>query len=66
MGYDVTYTTDLDTHVKAQNILAYKGFLVSGHSEYWTRSMYDAVVKARDGRVSLAFFMADAVYWQVR
>src|SRR5437879_506392 len=65
-GYDVTYATDVDTHTDGGRLLNYRGFLSVGHDEYWSRPMYDAVVAARDAGVNLAFFGANAIYWQVR
>jgi N,N-dimethylformamidase beta subunit-like protein len=65
-GYDVTYTTDVDTHANASALLQSKGLIVSGHDEYWSKEMYDGVQAARDAGVSLAFLGADAVSWQVR
>jgi hypothetical protein len=65
-GYDVTYSTDVDTHANGSRLLNYRGFLSVGHDEYWSRPMYDAVVAARDAGVNLGFFGADAVYWQIR
>jgi hypothetical protein len=65
-GYDVTYNTDLDTHLNPGSLLNYRGFLSVGHDEYWSKPMYDAAVAARDAGVNLAFFGADAVYWQIR
>lgn len=65
-GYDVSYTTDVDTHANGSQLLSYRGFLSSGHDEYWSKPMYDAAVAARDTGVNLAFFGANAIYWQVR
>src|SRR5256886_4812390 len=65
-GYDVTYATDIDTHSNGGRLLNYRGFLSVGHDEYWSKPMYDAAVAARDAGVNLAFFGANAVYWQVR
>jgi hypothetical protein len=65
-GYDVTYSTNVDTHTDGSRLLNYSGFLSVGHDEYWSKPMYDAVVTARDAGVNLAFFGADAVDWQVR
>src|SRR5438046_2408543 len=65
-GYDVTYSTDVDTHTDGGRLLNYRGFLSVGHDEYWSKPMYDAVVAARDAGVNLAFFGANAIYWQVR
>src|SRR5215472_6930307 len=65
-GYDVTYSTNIDTHTDGRRLVRYRGFLSAGHDEYWSKPMYDAVVAARDAGVDLAFFGANAVYWQVR
>ena len=65
-GYDVVYSTNIDTHTNADRLFKYRGFLSVGHDEYWSRPMYDAVFAARDRGVHVAFFGADAVSWQAR
>jgi hypothetical protein len=65
-GYDVGYSTDLDTHQHGERLRASKAFLVVGHDEYWSREMFDAVEAARDAGVHLGFFGANAAFWQVR
>ncbi len=65
-GYDVTYSTTVDTHINGSNLLNYRGFLAAGHNEYWSRPMYDAANAARDAGVNLAFLGANPVFWQVR
>ncbi|MFN8492974.1 MAG: DUF6605 domain-containing protein [Caldilineaceae bacterium] len=66
MGYNVTYATDLDLHTNGKLLRKYKALLVVGHAEYWSKEMYDAAWQARDAGVSLAFFGANDIYWQVR
>jgi hypothetical protein len=65
-GYDVAYSTDLDTHLNGSRLLGFKGFISAGHDEYWSKPMYDNVQAARDNGVNLAFFGANAIYWQAR
>ena len=65
-GYDVTYSTNIDTHRAGAELLDHRGFLSVGHDEYWTSEMYDAAERARDSGVNLAFFGANDVYWQSR
>jgi hypothetical protein len=65
-GYDVCYSTDIDTHTSGARMLNFKGFLAVGHDEYWSRAMYDNAYAARDAGVSLGFFEANAIYWQIR
>ena len=40
--------------------------LIGGHSEYWTRRMYDAAVQARDAGTNFGFLGANEIYWQGR
>ncbi len=65
-GYDVTYTTDVDTHANGAELLRHQAFLSLGHDEYWSNEMYNAAQAARDAGVNLAFFGANPLYWQVR
>src|SRR5438093_702877 len=65
-GYDVKYSTDVDTHENSARLLSSKAFLSIGHNEYWSKPMYDGVQQARDAGIHLGFFGADAVFWQVR
>ena len=61
-GYDVSYSTDVDTHVRGARLRRHRALLSVGHDEYWTKEMYDAAEAARDAGVHLGFFGADAVY----
>jgi len=65
-GYDVTYSASTDTHANGARLKNFKGFLSVGHEEYWSKAMYDAAAAARDAGVSLGFFGANQLYWQVR
>jgi hypothetical protein len=65
-GYDVAYSTNIDTHLSGSQLLNHKAFLSVGHDEYWTKQMRDAIESARDSGVNLAFFGANAGYWQIR
>jgi hypothetical protein len=60
-GYDVTYTSGLDTHRDGDGLSRVKGFISVGHDEYWSRRMFDNVARARDAGVSLAFLSGNAV-----
>lgn len=66
MGFDVTYTSDIDLHAHPDQLLTHAAYLSVGHDEYWSRPMRDAVVNARDHGVGLGFFGANAMYWQIR
>jgi len=65
-GYDVTYTTNVDTHARGELLTLHKAFLSVGHDEYWTWEMRDQVEMARNHRVSLGFFGSNVSYWQIR
>ena len=65
-GYDVSYSTDVDTHERGNTLLLHKALLVVGHDEYWSWQMRDNVENARNHKVSLGFFAADDAFWQVR
>jgi hypothetical protein len=64
-GYDVTYTSNLDTHADGAGLLRTKGFLSVGHDEYWTRQMFDHVARARDAGVNLLFLSGNSVSGEV-
>ncbi len=65
-GYDVSYSTDVDTHANGAALLSRKAFISLGHDEYWSKAMRDAAEQARNSGVSLGFFGANIAYWQVR
>lgn len=65
-GYDLTYTTDVDTHVSGAELLNHKAFLAVGHDEYWSWEMFDAAEAARNAGVNIGFFGADMMSAQIR
>ena len=65
-GYDVTYTTNVDTHAQGELLTLHKAFLSVGHDEYWTWEMRDRVEEARNRGVNLGFFASNVSYWQIR
>jgi hypothetical protein len=65
-GYDVSYATDVDLHENPNLLLIHKGFFSVGHDEYWSWEMRNNAEGAGSQGVSLAFFGANAAFWQVR
>jgi len=65
-GYDVSYTSSLETHARGELLLFHKAFLSVGHDEYWSWEMRDNLEAARNAGVSLGFLGANAGYWQIR
>ncbi|HJU06842.1 MAG TPA: N,N-dimethylformamidase beta subunit family domain-containing protein, partial [Nitrospiraceae bacterium] len=65
-GYDVAYSTNLDTHANPAFWEGHKAWLSVGHDEYWTWEMRSHVEAARDHGIGLGFFSANVCYWQIR
>ena len=65
-GYDVSYTTDVDTDRNPASLLEHALVMTLGHDEYWTARMRNAFETARDSGVNLAFIGANNGYWQAR
>ncbi len=70
-GYDVTYSNTLDTHRSGEagarnKLLDHRIFMSSGHDEYWSQEMRNAITEARDAGVNIAFFSGNTAYWRVR
>jgi hypothetical protein len=65
-GYDVGYSTDVDTDRRGAELLEHKVFMSVGHDEYWSGGQRANVEAARDAGVNLAFFSGNESYWKVR
>jgi SAM-dependent methyltransferase len=65
-GYDVAYTTDLDTHREPWGLLGHPLVMTSGHDEYWSAEMRDAFEAVRESGAGLACMGANTCYWQAR
>ncbi len=65
-GYDVTYSTGLDTDRNGQLITQHKIFMSVGHDEYWSGGQRANVEAARAAGVNLAFFSGNEISWKTR
>jgi len=74
-GYDVTYTTDVDTDAASDLENGplrpghHKVFLSVGHDEYWSWKMRDNIEKARNRPtqpLNIGWFGGNNVHWQIR
>src|SRR5918996_4253386 len=65
-GYDVSYTTGVDTDRRGNLLTNHKAFLSVGHDEYWSNEQRANVEAARDAGVHLAFFSGNEVFWKTR
>ncbi len=65
-GYDVSYTTDIDTDRRGSELLNHKVFLSVGHDEYWSGAQRANMEAARDAGVNFQFLTGNEGYWRVR
>ncbi len=65
-GYNISYSTGVDSDRRGAEILEHKTFLSVGHDEYWSASQRINVENARNAGVNLAFFSGNEVFWKTR
>jgi hypothetical protein len=65
-GYDVSYTTDVDTDRDPRELRRHRLVISSGYDEFWSKAMRDAFEAARDSGTNLAFIGADIGDVQIR
>jgi hypothetical protein len=65
-GYDVSYTTDLDSDRRGGLIKNHKTFMSVGHDEYWSGQQRANVEAARGAGINLAFMSGNEVFWKTR
>src|SRR5712671_840013 len=65
-GYNVSYTTGVDSDRRGVLIKNHKVFLSIGHDEYWSAGQRANVEAARDAGVNLSFLSGNESYWKTR
>lgn len=65
-GIALVVLTDAEVSRNPSLLDGARAIVFGGHSEYWTQSLRDAVLAARDNGVNLLFFGANTAYWRVR
>jgi hypothetical protein len=65
-GFDVSYSTGVDSDRRGALILGHKVFLSVGHDEYWSGPQRANVEAARAAGVNIAFFSGNELYWKTR
>ncbi len=65
-GYDVSYSSGLDSDQRGSLLRKHKVFMSNGHDEYWSKRQRANVEAARDAGVNLAFFSGNEVFWKTR
>lgn len=66
LGYEVTYSTSLDTHARPHDASRYKVWISPAHDEYWSLEMRNGVEAARDSGVNLMFLGANCMFRRIR
>ena len=66
LGLDVTYWTDIDFANRPGLLTQHKALISLGHDEYWSSSMLDGALAARNAGVNFAFLGANACFRHVR
>lgn len=64
--WDVAYASDTDLQADPSIAMGRKVIVVSGHAEYYSKNMRDALINARDAGTNLLFASGDSISWQVR
>jgi hypothetical protein len=65
-GYDVSYTSGVDTARRGGELFEHEVFVSSGHDEYWSGAQRANVEAARDAGVDLVFLSGNEVFWKTR
>ena len=65
-GYDVSYSSGVDTDRRGAELLEHKVFMSVGHDEYWSGQQRANVEAARAAGVNLAFFSGNEIFWKTR
>ncbi len=63
-GYDVSYSTDVDTDRYGSLIKNHKIFTAAGHDEYWSGNEFYNIKAARDAGVNMAFLTGNESFWK--
>jgi phosphodiesterase/alkaline phosphatase D-like protein len=65
-GYDLSYSTGVDSVRNGSLIINHKVFLSVGHDEYWAGPQRSNVEAAQAAGVHLAFFSGNEIFWKTR
>lgn len=65
-GWDIAYATDEDLDRNPDYFKGRKAIIFVGHSEYWSRPMFDHAMALRDAGVHMLFATGNTALWQHR
>ena len=66
VGIRADAVMDTDVHSTPSLLTSRNLVVLPGHSEYWTKSMYDALLTAQSAGTNIAVLGANEIYWQAR
>jgi hypothetical protein len=64
-GYDFDVISDLDLHRDPDILRGYRVFVINGHSEYWSLSMYHGLEKYLAGGGNVICLSGNSIFWRV-
>ena len=64
-GYDITYVTSVDLESNATLLTGHRVFMNTGHDEYYSDNMRNALLTAISGGVNMALFSANNFYYRI-
>lgn len=66
LGLDLDYWTDIDLHLRGDQLKDHQSLWSTGHDEYWSSEMRDHATAATEAGTNLAFLGANAIYRKIR
>jgi hypothetical protein len=66
LGLDVSYTTNVDQHVRPELMRNHKVIVSGWHDEYYSEEMRNGLETARDSGVNIVFLGANAVFRKIQ
>jgi hypothetical protein len=66
LSIPLAWATDYDVALNPGLLTGATAVVFGGHAEYWTGTMWDAVVTQERRGTNLAFFGSNTAYWRVR
>ena len=66
ISVDIDSVMDTDVNTTPSLLSGRTEIVLPGHSEYWTKTMYDALLTAQQTGTNIAVLGANEIYWQTR
>ena len=64
-GYEYDVISDYDLHSDPSILKGYKTFVINGHSEYWSASMYESLQQYLKGGGNVMVLSGNSLFWRV-